>query len=146
MGEWNENQIFDVRFFIAWIVLFFLWHLGAMNLNVRVIDYSSLLSIFRTPEAEMKLGWVEMLADVILPGAFAWLYARGVDARPWFVQGVLFGLAAALVGVVPMFMRYSVVLPQAPSVLVEQLVYFSILMVILGAAAAFVYRNTRRAV
>jgi hypothetical protein len=139
-----RNKSLGLRFFIAWIVLAVIWHEGITNLNVRIIDYSSLEPIFRPFEDEARLWWVEMLADILLPGSFVWLYARGVDHRPWFWQGALFGLVAGILGVIPMFMRYSVVLPQAPIVLREQLVYFTVLMVMMGISVAWIYRNAMR--
>lgn len=34
------------------------------------------------------IAWVSILAHVIMSGAFAWIYARGNEAKPWLGQGI----------------------------------------------------------
>jgi hypothetical protein len=70
-----------------------------------------------------------ILAHVILSGAFAWIYARGVEAKPWMAQGVRFGVAVSLQ-------------PMPGNVVIKQMVFDGILMVILGMVAAWLYRDT----
>jgi hypothetical protein len=41
-----------------------------------------------------------------LSGAFVWICARGVEAKPWLAQGVRFGVAVALLTIVPTYMIY----------------------------------------
>ena len=59
-------------------------------------DYLALPNLFR-PEAEAgALFPLMILAHVLMAGAFVWIYARGVEPKPWLAQGVRFGLAVAL--------------------------------------------------
>jgi hypothetical protein len=81
-----------------------------------------------------------ILAHVLMAGAFVWIYARGVEPKPWLAQGVRFGLAVALMSVVPTSMIYYAVQPMPGALAVKQVIYEGILLVILGVAAAFFHR------
>jgi hypothetical protein len=82
-----------------------------------------------------------ILAHVLLSGAFAWIYSRGVEAAPWLPQGLRFGVAVALLTVVPTYMIYYVVQPMPGATVVKQIVFDGILTVLLGVLAAFIYRK-----
>jgi hypothetical protein len=82
-----------------------------------------------------------ILAHVLLSGAFAWIYARGVEARPWLAQGLRFGVAVALLTIVPTYIIYYVVQPMPGATVVKQIVFDGVLMLILGSVAAFLYRE-----
>ena len=86
-----------------------------------------------------------ILAHVLLSGAFAWIYARGVEARPWLPQGIRFGIAVALLTTVPSYMIYYVVQPIPGTLVVKQIIFDSILMLILGSIAAWLYRQPTKA-
>lgn len=131
------------RFFIAWIVVFAVWMLGDFVVHGLLLsaDYAKLPTLFR-PEAESQqyFPWM-LLAHVILAGAFVWIYARGAEAKPWLSQGVRFGLATALLTAVPNYMIYYVVQPMPVALVVKQIIFASVLMVILGVVAAFMHRT-----
>ncbi len=131
------------RFFIAWLVVFVAWMAGDFVVHGLLLsaDYAKLPSLFR-PEAESQpyFKWM-LLAHVILAGAFAWIYARGVQAKPWLNQGLRFGLAVALLTAVPMYMIYYVVQPMPAALVVKQIVFASALLLILGMVVAFMYRG-----
>jgi hypothetical protein len=56
-------------------------------------------------------------------------------------QGVRFGIAVALLTVVPTYMIYFVVQPMPGGIVIKQIVYDGLLMVILGTIVARVYRD-----
>src|SRR4029077_15914000 len=134
------------KFFIAWIVLFIAWFLGSFVVHGVLLhdDYASLTTLFR-PEAEAQHYFPLMiLAHVILSGALVWIYSRGVEALPWLPQGIRFGLAVALLTIVPTYTIYYVVQPMPGLLVVKQIVFDGILIVILGMVAALVYRQPAR--
>ena len=134
-------------YFVAWIVLFIAWMLGSFVVHEVVLhdDYSRLSNLFR-PEAEMQSYFPLMvLAHAIMAGALTWIYARGIEARPWLPQGLRFGMAVALLAVVPTYIIYYVVQPMPGMVVLKQIVLDSILMLILGVIVAFIYRQPARA-
>ena len=86
------------RFFISWIILFVLWMIGSFVVHGMLLkaDYAAMPNLMRTEADSMKYFPLMLLAHVILSGAFAWIYARGVEPKPWLPQGVRFGVAIAL--------------------------------------------------
>ena len=81
------------------------------------------------------------MAHVMLSGAFVWIYARGVEAKPWMAQGVRFGVAVALLTTVPTYLIYFVVQPMPGGVVIKQIIFDSVLTVILGMIVAWLYRD-----
>jgi hypothetical protein len=57
-------------------------------------------------------------------------------------QGVRFGVAIALLTIVPTYMIYFVVQPMPGDVVVKQIIFDSVLTVILGTIVAWLYRDT----
>ena len=132
-------------FVIAWIVLFVLWMAGSFVVHGVLLgpDYARLQNLFRTPVDAQNYMPVMLFAHVLLSGAFAWIYARGHEAgRAWLGQGLRYGAAVALLTIVPTYLIYLAVQPMPVAVVVEQIVGDGVLLFVLGAAVAFLYRNT----
>ena len=131
------------RFLIAWLILFVAWMAGSFVVHGVLLheDYAKLPGLFR-PEAEAQ-GYFPLmiLAHMILAAAFVWIYSRGIEAKPWIAQGMRFGLAVALMTIVPTYMIYYVVQPMAGMHVVKQIVFDGILVLILGVIVAFMYRQ-----
>jgi len=131
------------KLIIAWIVLFVAWLAGSFLVHGVLLhpDYVLLTNLFR-PDADQQQFFVLMLlAHVMLSGAFVWIYARGVEAKPWLAQGVRFGIAIALLTVVPTYLIYFVVQPMPADVVVKQVIFDGLLMMILGMIVAWLYRD-----
>ena len=135
------------RFFIAWAVLFVAWFAGSFVVHGTLIgaDYKALQgTLFRTEADSMQYFPVMILAHVIMAGAFVWIYAKGVESREWVSQGLRYGVAIALLTVVPTYLIYFVVQPTPQAMVIKQIVFDGILMLVLGAIVAFLYRNAGR--
>jgi hypothetical protein len=132
------------KLIIAWVVLFVVWFLGSFVVHGVLLraDYMQLPNLFRAEGDQQSFFPLMILAHVILSGAFAWIYARGVEAKPWLAQGVRFGIAVALLTTVPTYMIYFVVQPMPGGVVIKQIVFDGILMVILGVVVGWLYRDT----
>ena len=127
------------QFMIAWGALFVLWMLGSFIVHGVLLgnDYAALKGLFRSPQEQQGyMPWM-LLAHVFLAGAFAWIYVRGREAKPWLVQGVRYGLAVAILTVLPMYMIYYVVQPMPAALVVKQILFDGGLLVLLGMAAAW---------
>ena len=131
------------RFFIAWIVIFVVWMAGSFVVHGALLheDYAKLSGLFRSEADSQAYIPLMILAHVLLSGAFVWIYSRGVEAKPWLPQGIRFGVAIALLTIVPTYIIYYVVQPMPGAVVIKQIVFDGILMLILGAVAAFIYRQ-----
>jgi hypothetical protein len=134
------------KFLIAWVVLFVAWLIGSFVVHGLLLhsDYMQLTSLFRAEGDQQKYFPLMLLAHVILSGAFVWIYARGVEAKPWLAQGVRFGVAVALLTIVPTYMIYFVVQPMPGEVVIKQIAFDGVLMVILGMIVAWLYRDTAK--
>jgi hypothetical protein len=133
------------KFLIAWIVLFCAWFLGSFVVHGVLLrsDYMQLTNLFRAEGDQRKYFPLMIVAHVILSGAFVWIYARGVEAKPWMAQGVRFGLAVALLTVVPTYMIYFVVQPMPADIVIKQIVCDGVLTIILGMIVAWLYRGAQ---
>jgi hypothetical protein len=134
------------RLVTAWILIFIAWMAGSFLVHGTLLhpDYLAVPDLFRTEaEASQKFPLM-LLAHLIMAGAFVWIYSRGVEDTPWLGQGLRFGLAVALLAVVPMYMIYYVVQPMPGEVAVKQIVFDTILVWLLGLLVAYLYRGARR--
>ena len=135
----------DRRFCIAWVVLFVAWMAGSFVVHELLLhaDYAQLPTLFRPEEDAQRHMPLMLLAHVIMAGAFVWIYARGTENKPWLGQGLRYGLAAALL-VVPIYVIYYVVQPMPGDLAVKQVVFDGIVILVLGAIVAWLYRAPLR--
>jgi hypothetical protein len=138
-----EGNAMENRFVLAWFVLFIAWLLGSFIVHGLLLhsDYAQLSLLMRSETDAHRYFPLMLLAHVSLSGAFVWIYARGVEARPWVAQGLRFGLAVALLTTVPTYLIYFVIQPMPWNVVVKQIVFDGILMLILGVIVAGLYRQ-----
>jgi hypothetical protein len=131
------------KFIIAWIVLFVVWMLGDFLIHGVLLhgDYAQLPNLYRTEHDSQAYFPFMLLAHAIMAGAFVWIFARGIEAKPWVAQGVRFGIAVALLAVVPTYLIYYAVQPLPTALVVRQVVFAGILTVVLGLVVAWLYRS-----
>jgi hypothetical protein len=136
----------DKKFLIAWIVIFVACFLGGFIVHGLLLhsDYMQISNLFR-PETDQAhyFGWMA-LAHASLAGAFVWIYARGVEAKPWMAQGVRYGVAVALLTTVPMYLIYYSVQPLPGNLVAKQISFDGVWTIILGVIVAWLYRGTVR--
>ena len=132
---------------LAWLVVFIAWMAGSFVVHGLLLgpDYASLQNLFRQPPEAQKYFPLMILAHIILSGAFTWIYARGVEPKPWLGQGIRYGIAIALLTTVPTYVIYYVVQPMPGIHVVKQIVFDGVLLLVLGAVVAYLYRNEKRA-
>ena len=133
------------KFLIAWIVIFVLWMIGGILVHGMLLhaDYQAMGTMRPEAEQQSMMGLM-LLAHAILAGGFVWVYARGVENKPWLGQGLRFGLAIACIGVIPTYLIYYVVMPTPSAVAAKQIVFDTILTLILGGVVAWMYRGQGR--
>ncbi|MDH5215459.1 MAG: hypothetical protein OEY04_14760 [Gammaproteobacteria bacterium] len=134
------------KFIIAWIVAFVVWMAGSFVVHGVLLEsrYAQLPNLYRSSaDAESNMHLM-LLAHILLAGAFVWIYQRGREDKPWLAQGLRFGLAVAFLTAIPMYMIYYVVQPMPGMLAVTQIVYDTVLLLILGAVTAFLTRETQQ--
>jgi hypothetical protein len=132
------------RFFLAWLAVFIAWFIGSFIVHGVLLhaDYAQLSNLFRKEAEAQNFFPLMILAHIIMSGAFVWIYARGVEARPWLGQGIRYGVAIVLLTTVPLYLIYYVVQPMPGATVVKQIVFDGILLLVLGAIVAFMYRDS----
>jgi hypothetical protein len=131
------------KFIIAWIVIFIAWFAGSFVVHGVLLhdDYMKLTNLFRPEGDAQKYMPLMVLAHVLLSGALVWIYARGAEAKPWLPQGIRFGVAVALLTIVPTYLIYYVVQPMPGVTVAKQIVFDGVLTLILASITAFIYRQ-----
>jgi hypothetical protein len=134
------------KYFIAWIVVFVAWMIGSFIVHGMLLhdDYTKVPGLFRSEADAQKYMPLMILAHAMLAAAFVWIYSRGVEAKPWLAQGLRFGLAISLLTAIPTDTIYYVVQPMPGLLVVKQIVFDTVLVIILGAIVAFMYRQPAR--
>lgn len=126
-------------FFLSWVVVFIVWMAGSFVVHgVWLNDaYAQLPDLFRTETETQEKFHLMVIAHIIMAGAFVWIYQRGAESKPWLAQGLRFGVAVALLAMIPTYMIYYVVQPTPASLPIQQATGELILLLILGALVAF---------
>jgi hypothetical protein len=134
------------KFLVAWLVVFIVMMLGGLVIHGMLLHDEYMATGLMRPEAEQEgfMVWM-ILAHVLMAGAFTWIYARGVESKPWLGQGLRFGLALALFCTVPIYLIYYCVQPVPEMLVIRQIAYDLIMMLFVGAVVAFLYRGQGRA-
>ena len=101
-------------------------------------DYKALAGLFRPETDQMSFFPFMIIAHILIGTAFTWIYLKGREAKPYLPQGVRFGLAVALLTVIPMYLIYYAVQPMPGNLVAKQIVFDTIAMVIMGIACAWI--------
>ena len=94
----------------------------------------------RPPEEAQKIIYWLILAQAIFGVAFAWVYVQGKEDKPWFAQGIRFGIAVACLTVIPTYLIYHVVTPVPLFLAIKQIVFDTIRVVLMGVVLAWINR------
>jgi hypothetical protein len=99
-------------------------------------DYGRLASLFRSPADQQRHFPFMFVAHALTAFGLVWIYSRGKENKPPLAQGVRFGLAMAMVVVVPKFLIYWVVQPMPHALALKQIVFDTVGMVLIGIVVA----------
>ena len=122
-----------VMFVMAWGLSFVVhgFLLGA--------DYSVTQGMRPPAEAQARIGFL-ILAQALFGVAFAWIYFQGKEDKPWLAQGIRYGVAIALLTVIPTYLIYHVVTPVPLVLAFKQIVYDTIRILLMGVVLAWINR------
>jgi hypothetical protein len=134
------------KFIISTLILFVVWMVGGIVVHGVLLgaDYAKLPSLYRAETDSQQYLPFMFLAHLLLAGAFVWIYARGMEAKPWLNQGLRFGFAVALLTIVPTYLIYYAVQPMPGMLALKQIIFDGMWTLLLGAVVAFLYRDQGR--
>ena len=137
----------ELRFFIAWVVIFVLSMLGGFLVHGAWLssEYMKLGNLFRSPEGQQRVFPFLVIAHVFSAAAFVWIYRQGVAAKPFVGQGLRYGIAVAFLTAVPTYLTYYAVQPMPRGLVARQIIGESIVILVLGIVVAWLQRDSRTA-
>ncbi len=94
----------------------------------------------RPPAEAQKIVYFIILAQALFGIAFAWIYVQGREDKPWLAQGLRFGIAVALLTVIPTYLIYHVVTPVPFALAMKQIAYDTIRVLLMGVTVAWINR------
>ena len=106
-------------------------------------DYKALTALFRTEADQMSLFGFMIVAHVLIGLGFTWIYRFGRENKPFLGQGVRFGLAVAVLAVIPTYLIYYAVQPIPGNLVGKQIIFDTIAMVLMGIVCAWVNQDRR---
>ena len=106
-------------------------------------DYKSLGALFRADEQQMNLFGFMIAAHVLIGVGFTWIYRMGREAKPFLGQGVRFGLAVAVLSIIPTYLIYYAVQPMPGNVVAKQIIFDTMAMVVTGIVCAWINQDKR---
>lgn len=103
--------------------------------------YQQTPQLLRTPEDGAAHAPFLILSFAFFSLAFVWIYAHGVEEKPWLGQGLRYGLAMWLIASVSRYVTYYAIQPWSPNVVGLQIGLELIMLLLLGVVTAAIYRK-----
>jgi hypothetical protein len=82
-----------------------------------------------------------LLGFLVFSAAFVWIYARGLEVKPWLGQGLRYGLAMWLIASVSRYLIYYAIQPWSGTAVALQIGLELIMMLLVGLTTAALYRK-----
>lgn len=135
----------DTKKLVAAIVVAYIILMGS-NFLIHSVwlmrDYSAIPDSWR-PVADMQhkiwLMWIGQLLFTIL---FAYIYTRGVEAKPWVGQGIRYGILITLFTVIPYSLSEYVVYRVPHTLAVKWMIAGTIQIAVLGLVVAGICKKS----
>ena len=133
-----------VRLILTIVVIFILANFTGYFIHAIWLkqDYMPAARLYRLP-GEEKMFWI-ILAYLSFAIGSVWVYAQGVEDKPWLGQGIRFGILIWLILAVPSFFIAYAVQPVPPILMAKQVLSELIDKIFLGVVTAFVYGKGAR--
>ena len=132
----------NAKFLISWLVMFILFMAAGFAVHGTLLSADYEATGLMRSQAEQKDFFMWMIrAHVFMAGAFTWIYSRGMESRAWLGQGLRFGLAVACLMAIPYYLIYYSVQPMPGMLVAKQIVFDTIVLMIMGAVVAYLYRS-----
>jgi len=130
------------KFVISVVVMFImLFVLGWLAHGILLADdYAKLTQLMRPmAEFQAKLPYL-LLAHFLTALAFTWIYLKGKEEKPWFPQGLRYGIAVAVLMMIPFYLIYHALMPYPLDLAIKGMVYDTITVVLMGIVLAWINR------
>ena len=128
---------------IAFVAVFIFVSLANFVIHGVLLQphYAQTPQLLRTPADGQAHAPFLLLAFFFFSLGFVWIYAHGVDSRPWMGQGVRYGLAVWLITSVTEYSVYYAIQPWPGPVVGMQIGYELVMNLVAGVIVAGIYRQ-----
>jgi hypothetical protein len=106
-------------------------------------DYKALGPLFRPEDQQMSFFGFMIAAHLLIGLGFTWIYRMGRESKPFVGQGVRFGLAVAVLSIIPTYLIYYAVQPIPGNVVAKQIIFDTIAMVLMGIVCAGINQDKK---
>jgi hypothetical protein len=122
------------------IVVFVVANLTGFLIHAVLLrpDYLPIAEHYR-PMGEEKMAFI-ILAYLSFAIGSVWVYAKGVENKPWLGQGIRFGIALWLILAIPSFFIAYAVQPVPMTLMVKQVLFEGVDKILIGVITAALYR------
>ena len=130
----------DKRFWISAVVIFVLSLVLGYIVHGTLLqaEYAKLPNLFRPMADQQSYFPLMLLANALFALAFTWIYRKGLEpGKPFFGQGLRYGVAIAVLMTIPTYLIYYAVQPVPGGLVAKQIVYDVIAVVIMGIVVAW---------
>lgn len=101
--------------------------------------YAGLPALYRSMEDSQNYFGFMVTAHILIAIGLTWVYRMGHKAdQPWLGQGFRFGLAVAVLSVIPTYMIYHAVQNSPQDLMIMQIAYDVPAVIVMGIIAAFI--------
>jgi len=125
------------------VVVMFIMSFGLGFLAHGVLlhaDYAQFPNLMRPmAEAPSYLPYI-LLAHLFTAIGFSWIYLKGKEDKPWLDQGIRYGVAVAVLMVIPLYLIYHAVMPFPLSLAIKQILYDTVRIMLMGVVLAWLNR------
>ncbi len=132
----------DKKFFLAALAVFVLSMVFGFVVHGALLGgtYATLPELFRTPEDSQNYFHFMLLAHILFSFGFVWIYRQGKANKPWLGQGLRYGIAVALIAIIPVYLIYYAVQPTPGMLVFKQIIFDTIAVTCMGIVAAWLER------
>jgi hypothetical protein len=101
-------------------------------------DYVDSASLWRSQPDQVSRVWAMLLAVLVYAVGAVWIYAHGVEPKPWIGQGIRFGILLGMVSVVYGSLSGWVILPVSSMLVLKWIVGEGLLSIVFGLVVAYI--------
>ncbi|MDP9160210.1 MAG: hypothetical protein M3O09_08265 [Acidobacteriota bacterium] len=131
------------KFLLAFVAVFVLTAGLSFVIHGLLLNslYQQTPQLGRTPDDAASHAMFLMVGFFFFTVGFVWIYARGIEAKPWVGQGLRYGVAVWLIAAVSRYFIYYAIQPWAMRVVLLQIGYEFVMLILLGLTVAGIYRG-----
>jgi hypothetical protein len=108
-------------------------------------DYQAIPDAWRPMDQMMHKMWVMFVGQFFFAAVFAYIYTRGVEAKPWVAQGIRYGILMTFLTVIPYSLSEYVIYRIPHMLAVKWMAAGAVQLVILGLIVAAICQKSANA-